>query len=292
MTFLCIFLGYLFISDRLGESYVDGWWDCENLDNFIYKLLISQDMMKMQTKNIKFLTWAFLARFNSISMSNINTKEHYNLGNDLYKKMLDKRMVYTCAYWDSDAKNLDEAQEHKLEMVCQKLMLKPGMRVLDVGCGFGSFAKYAAEKYGVNVTGITISEEQSALARELCKGLPVEILIKDYREIVGSFDRIVSIGMMEHIGLKNQRIYFEKMKSLLKQDGIFLVHTIGSNHSHFSSPWLEKYIFPGCHSPSIKHIGLATEDLFFIEDWHNIGHNYYKTLIEARIIIKYSQKYE
>jgi cyclopropane-fatty-acyl-phospholipid synthase len=267
----------------LGESYVEGWWDCDDLEAFIYKLFLAQDMMRMRTRNPGFILWALLSKFRpygSPARSGNIAKAHYSIGNDLYRAMLDRRMVYTCAYWDAGAKDLDQAQEHKLELVCRKLMLKPGMHILDAGCGFGGLAKYAAEHYDVKVTAFTISDAQAALGRELCKGLPVDLHCTDYRKLSGQYDRIAAIGMMEHIGLRYHRIFMKKIKSLLKPDGIFLMHTIGSNHSHFSSPWLEKYIFPGCFSPSIKHIGQATEELFFMEDWHNIGPNYSRTLLE------------
>ncbi|MDH7528362.1 MAG: cyclopropane fatty acyl phospholipid synthase, partial [Ignavibacteria bacterium] len=193
--------------------------------------------------------------------------------------MLDKRMNYSCAYW-KDATNLDEAQENKLELICKKLYLKPGMRVLDIGCGWGAFAKYAAEKYGVEVVGITVSKEQLKLAKELCDGLPVEIRLQDYREVNEKFDRIVSIGMFEHVGYKNYREYFKIAAKNLKDDGIFLLHTIGSNISTKSTDaWTHKYIFPNGMLPSLAQISKTVENLFVIEDVHNFGADYDKTLM-------------
>lgn len=204
---------------------------------------------------------------------------HYDLGNDLYEKMLDKRLVYTCGYW-KDAKTLDEAQEAKLDLVCRKIGLKAGNRILDIGCGWGSFAKYAAEKYGASVVGITISKEQAVLARENCKGLPVEIRVQDYRELDEHFDHIISLGMFEHVGYKNYRTYFEVARRCLKEDGLFLLHSIGGNISvRHVEPWMNRYIFPGGMLPSIAQIGAGIENLFVMEDWHNFGPDYDKTLM-------------
>jgi cyclopropane-fatty-acyl-phospholipid synthase len=196
--------------------------------------------------------------------------------------MLDKRMVYTCAYWENAA-NLDEAQEKKLELTCQKLNLKPGMKVLDIGCGWGSFMKYAAERYGVSAVGITISKEQVDLARDLCSGLPIEIRLQDYRELLNSniqYDRIVSLGMFEHVGHKNYETYMKTMAHCLKEDGLFLLHTIGSNRFNAAtSRWINTYIFPHGQLPSIAAVGASLEGLFVMEDWHNIGVHYDKTLM-------------
>jgi cyclopropane-fatty-acyl-phospholipid synthase len=193
--------------------------------------------------------------------------------------MLDKRMVYTCGYW-KDAKTLDEAQEAKLDLTCKKLNLKPGMKVLDIGCGWGSFAKYAAEKYKVKVVGITVSKEQAVLAKALCKGLPIEIRLQDYRDLNEKFDRIVSLGMFEHVGYKNYKTYMKVVHRCLKDDGLFLLHTIGGNKSVKSTdPWIDKYIFPNSMLPSIKQMGDAIEDYFVMEDWHNFSADYDKTLM-------------
>lgn len=207
-------------------------------------------------------------------------ERHYDLGNDLFQAMLDPEMAYTCGYW-KDADDLEQAQKAKLELVCQKIGLKAGARVLDVGGGWGCFAKYAAENYGAEVTAITISKEQAELGRRRCKGLPVEILLRDYRQLDSEpFDHIVSLGMFEHVGHKNYRGFMEKMGSLLKDDGLFLLHTIGSNETQWETdPWVDKYIFPNSLIPSIRQIGSALEGLFVMEDWHNFGLDYDKTLM-------------
>ena len=194
--------------------------------------------------------------------------------------MLDKRMTYTCGYW-KNADNLDDAQEAKLDLVCRKIGLKSGQRVLDIGCGWGSFVKYAADKYGAQAVGITISKEQADYAKESCKGLPVEIRLQDYRSINEKFDHIVSIGMLEHVGYKNYRTYMETAHKCLKDDGFFLIHVIGQNRSKIvNDPWLNKYIFPNAMAPSVKQLAIAMEGLFILEDWHTFAAtDYYKTIM-------------
>lgn len=265
----------------LGESYMDGWWDCEALDQLIMRLL-RKDLDQKIRQSPSYALQVLRARlFNRQSYSRafeVGIK-HYDLGNDLYRAMLDKRLVYTCAYWKG-AKNLDEAQEAKLDLVCRKIGAKPGMKILELGCGWGSFAKYAAEKYGVSVLGVTVSKEQVALGTELCKGLPVELRLQDYRDVTGTFDAVISIGVMEHVGYKNYNTYMEVVDRCLKEDGIGFVHTIGSNRTiKAGEPWTNKYIFPNGMLPSIAGLGKALEKDFVMEDWHNFGPYYDPTLM-------------
>lgn len=272
----------------LGESYMDGWWDVQKPDDLFYRLINAS--LHEKVKSWKIVPHILKAKiFNAGKQSKAFEvgEKHYNIGNTLFQKMLDKSMAYSCGYW-KDAGNLEEAQEAKLDLICRKLNLQPDMKVLDVGCGWGSFCKYAAEKYGVAMIGITISKEQAELAKENCKGLKVEIKLQDYRElnaeaILGSgnlFDRVVSIGMFEHVGYKNYRVFMKTMHRLLKDDGLFLLHTIGANKSMITTdPWTHKYIFPNSMLPSIKQIGASIEQLFVMEDWHNFGHDYDKTLM-------------
>ncbi len=206
-------------------------------------------------------------------------KHHYDIGNDLFSLMLDKMLIYSCAYW-KNARTLDEAQEAKLELICQKLGMRPGMRILDIGCGWGGFAFYASRKYGVHVTGIAVSENQVATGREMCSGFPVELLFRDYRELSGTYDRIVSVGMFEHVGFKNYRTFMNTVKRHLEPDGLFLLHTIGRNISGpHNDPWSNKYIFPNFKLPSAQEITKAAEALLVMEDWHNFGGYYNKTLM-------------
>ena len=265
----------------LGESYMDEWWDCERLDEFFCRILRSQIESKVK-QNWILLFEVLLARiFNMQSKKRAFQigEKHYNLDNELFKNMLDERIVYSCAYWENDH-TLDEAQENKLDLICQKLGLQPGMKILDIGCGWGSFAKYAAEKYKVKVTGITVSKEQVEFGKTLCKGFPVEIRLQDYRDINDTFDHIVSLGMIEHVGYKNYRTYMKIAHHCLKDDGLFLLQTIGGSKSMTRiDPWINKYIFPNGLIPSIKQIGSAIEGLFVMEDWHNLSVNYDKTLM-------------
>jgi cyclopropane-fatty-acyl-phospholipid synthase len=209
-------------------------------------------------------------------------ERHYDLGNDLYEAMLDKRMTYTCAYWKS-ADCVDDAQEAKLDLVCRKIGLQPGDKVLDVGCGWGSFARFAAERYGAEVVGITISKEQAELTSERCKGLPVEIRLQDYRDChdaAGKFDRVVSLGMMEHVGYRNYRTYMSMIYDNLRPNGLALIQVIGTMKSaHTTDPWLDRYIFPNSMLPSVKQFGEAIDGLFMMQDWHSFGHYYDLTLM-------------
>jgi len=262
----------------LGESYMEGWWDCENLDDFFCSLMCSDAEDKVK-KNWSLLLRAALLNVNSKSRAFQIGERHYDIGNDLYQNMLDKRMTYSCGYW-KDANNLDEAQEAKLDLICRKLDLQPGDRILDIGCGWGSFVKYAAEKYRVKAVGITVSEKQALLAKEICTGLPVEIRLQDYRELDEKFDHIVSVGMFEHVRYKNHRTYMETACKCLSDDGLFLLHTIGDSHSNIAAePWCDKYIFPNSLIPSLKQISASMEKIFVMEDLHNFGAYYDPTLI-------------
>jgi len=208
-------------------------------------------------------------------------EKHYDTGNNFYQNILDKRLTYTCGYW-GQVNTLDEAQEAKLDLVCRKLGLKNGDKILDIGCGWGSFIKYAVEKYGVYAVGITVSEEEAKIASKLCSGLSAEIRIQDYRNINvrEKFDHIVSLEMFENVGTKNYKVYMKKVHELLEDDGLFLLHTVGRNKtSPTINLWVDKYIFPGGMLPSIKQIGDSTEDFFVMEDWHNFGADYDKTLL-------------
>lgn len=268
----------------LGEGYMDGQWDCEDIPAFFSKVLRAKlDRHLLSPSTFWYALQARVTNMQSPSRAFEVGKEHYDIGNDLFEKMLDKRMTYTCGYWSSPthpARTLDDAQEAKLDLICRKIGLKPGHTVLDVGCGWGSFLQFAVEKYGAKGVGITISKEQAVLAREKYKGLPIEIRVEDYRNTIGIFDHIVSIGMFEHVGIKNYGTYMKKMHDLLKDNGLFLLHTIGGNYARWTNdPWIEKYIFPNGILPSPGQIGSAIEHTFVMEDWHNFGPDYDKTLM-------------
>jgi cyclopropane-fatty-acyl-phospholipid synthase len=265
----------------LGESYMDGWWDVPQLDQFFFKLFRSGaiEQVPYSWNTIFAVAKSKLLNMQSKARAFMVGEQHYDLGNDLYKAMLDSQMVYSCAYW-KNAQNLDQAQEHKFDLICKKLDLKPGMKVLEIGCGWGGLAFHAAQKYGVSVVGVTVSKEQAAFAQELCKGYPVEIRLQDYRDLKEQFDRIVSVGMFEHVGYKNYQTYIDVCNALLKDDGLMLLHTIGGNKSYTTGDdWMHKYIFPNGMLPSIAQIATALEGNFVMEDWHNFGTYYDKTLM-------------
>lgn len=265
----------------LGESYMAGWWDSDHVDQLVTRLFQAKldEKVSLTAANLLLYISSSLTNRSSPARSFEVGKRHYDTGNDVFERTLDKRLVYTCAYW-KDAKNLDEAQEAKLDLVCRKIGLKKGDTVLDVGCGWGSFSKFAAEKYGAIMTGVTVSKEQVALGEKMCKGLPVTLLLKDYRDVRGKFDHVVSIGIIEHIGYKNYRTFMKHMSDCLKDDGLFLLHGIGNNYSDVSTePWIDKYIFPNGMLPSIAQLGKAMEKIFVMEDWHNFGPDYDKTLM-------------
>lgn len=264
----------------LGESYMDGDWEAQSLDQFFERLLKAR--LHRQVYPTRVMLQALKSRIlnrQTISRAWQVGEQHYDLGNDFYQAMLDPRMAYTCGYW-KQASTLAQAQEAKLDLICRKLQLEPGMRVLDIGCGWGSFMAYAAEHYGVECVGVTISKEQTTFAKTRYPGLPLEFRLQDYRDMEGQFDAIASVGMFEHVGNKNYRSYMEVAHRCLKDGGLFLLHTIGKNERRpQSDPWMDKYIFPNGELPSIGQIGDAADNLFVVEDLHNFGADYDRTLM-------------
>lgn len=270
-----------------GESYMEGWWSCRNLDELFFRLERST-----RTDDL-YRSWkiALIRCLNAISNQQSRSRSrrvaevHYNLDNELYQAMLGESMAYTCAYWQT-AKTLDQAQHAKYDLVCKKLDLKSGDKVLELGCGWGTFAKYAAENYGCQITAVNIAKEQIKFAQKNCKKLPVNFYLSDYRDphIYNpdriKFDKVVSIGLCEHIGYKNYRQFLQIVRSNLEDNGLFLLHTIGRNNSvNFVDPWINKYIFPNGMLPSIKQLSGNMENLFVVEDLHNFGADYDKTLM-------------
>lgn len=266
-----------------GEAYVDGDWDCERLDLLFERLLraeldrtapgLARFRLALESLRQRLFNLQTAARAHQVG------ERHYDVGNDVFEAMLDSRMIYSCAYWQQ-ARDLEQAQEHKLAMICRKLELQPGETLLDLGCGWGGLARYAAERHGVQVTGVTISKEQLALAERRCAGLPVTLLLRDYRALEGRFDKIVSVGMFEHVGGKNYPIYFDTARRLLAPDGLFLLHSIGvDRRAPYTDPWIERYIFPNGKLPSPAELAGALEGRFIVEDWHNFGPDYDRTLM-------------
>jgi cyclopropane-fatty-acyl-phospholipid synthase len=261
---------------------VDGWWECDKLDEFFTKILSYdiENKIGLSLPVILGFVQAKLFNLQAIKRAFQVGEKHYDTGNDLFELMLGKTMAYSCGYW-KNAKNLDQAQEAKFDLICKKLDLKKGQYVLDIGCGWGGFAYHAAKNYGAKVLGISVSKEQIKFAKQRCEGLPVEFKLQDYREIDKKFDHIISIGMFEHVGLKNYKNFFKVAKRCLKKDGLFLLHTIGCLESGSAAePWVNKYIFPNGMLPSLKQITSKAEGLFVIEDIHNFGSDYDKTLMQ------------
>ena len=267
----------------LGEAYMDGLWEAERLDEFFYRLLRCDLNEKVHGWNRLHLIGAFLRQWLLNPQSRGRAfqvgERHYDIGNDVFEAMLDPTMSYSCAYW-ANADHLADAQQHKLELICRKLDLRPGERLLDIGCGWGGLAHHAATHHGVEVVGITVSQQQLQFARQRCAGLPVHLELMDYRDLEGQFDKVVSVGMFEHVGLKNYPAYFDTVRRLLADEGIFLLHTIGDYITcRWTEPWIDKYIFPNSKLPSARQLTEALERRFVIEDWHNFGLDYDRTLM-------------
>ncbi len=267
----------------LGESYMDGEWECHALDELCHRLLRANLASRLTGwARIRLMAETLRQRlFNLQSEARAYQvgEQHYDIGNDVFEAMLDPTMSYSCGYW-ANADHLDDAQLAKLDLICRKLELRPGETLLEIGCGWGGLARYAAEHYGVIVTGLTVSKEQQQLAQERCKGLPVNIVLMDYRNIDGQFDKIVSVGMFEHVGPKNYTTYFDTALRALKDDGLFLLHTIGSYKTvPYADPWIDRYIFPNGKLPSAEELSCVLNNRFLIEDWHNFGLDYERTLL-------------
>ena len=264
-----------------GEAYMDGLWDSEHLDETMTRIVRAN----LQFQGLAALThrlndwrhrlWNRQDRRRAVEVA----KRHYDIGNDLYEAMLDPTMTYSCAYWEK-ASTLDEAQRDKLDLICRKLELQPGERLLDIGCGWGGLAEHAARHYGAEVVGITISKEQQRLAARRCAGLPVDIRLMDYRDIGDTFDKVVSVGMFEHVGVKNYEAFFRTVARVMNDQGLMLLHTIGSlTTTRSNDPWVDRYIFPNSYIPSAREISASFEPELLLEDWHNFGTDYDRTLM-------------
>ncbi len=266
-----------------GEAYMDGLWDCTALDELFARLLAARVDEALGWR-VRMRLFGEIIRHNLFNLQSRRRafqvgEHHYDIGNDVFEAMLDTSMSYSCAYW-AEAEDLESAQRAKLDLICRKLELRPGERLLDIGCGWGGLARHAAEHYGVEVLGITVSREQQRLARERCAGLPVRIELMDYREVQGRFDKIVSVGMFEHVGPRNYAVYFDTVLRLLESEGLFLLHTIGMDRTGLhTDPWIDRYIFPNGRLPSARQLVNALEGRMTIEDWHNFGPDYDRTLM-------------
>ncbi len=265
----------------LGESYMEGWWSCRQIDEMICRVLrggLEEKVRENLRYLIRFLP-GIIFNLQSRKRARMIAQHHYDLDNDLFLSFLDPYNQYSCAYF-KDTDDLAQAQKNKLKLICEKTGITSRDHVLDIGCGWGGFARYAAEHYGCRVTAVNISGRQLRFAEEFCRGLPVEFMDCDYRDIQGRYDKIVSVGMFEHVGLKNYRTFMQVVNENLADDGVFLLHTIGNNESRATcDPWITRYIFPNGLLPSLAQITRAAEGVFMVEDVHTLGPHYDKTLM-------------
>jgi cyclopropane-fatty-acyl-phospholipid synthase len=271
---------------ELGDMYVDGVWECEDISGFFHRCLSSGLNARFYHSLPNVLQYWAGRLFNRQTKprSARDIASHYNLG-PVFEVTLDPTMAYTCAYWKEGVSNLADAQLAKYDLCCRKLGLEPGMKLLDTGCGWGGLLKYAAEHHGIGSgLGVTLSKDQVAIGMERCKDLPVTLLLKDYRDVDGQFDRVSSIGMMEHVGPKNYRAYCQKVHGVLKPGGLFLMHTFGNINASptLRTPeveWVTNHIFPGLVNPSYGQIAAASDGLFTVMDVQEFGAYYDPTLM-------------
>lgn len=272
------------------EGYMNNEFDM-NVKSVIYELLKKKKLLENSIKSKSFQyvilnligqVYSYLPN-NTLTSSKKNISHHYDIGNDLYEKMLGETMQYTCAYFNKPNMTLNEAEYAKMNLIIKKLDIQDGMTILDIGCGFGSFGYYIVKQFNVKVVGCSLSEKQVEYANNNYKHPNLKILLEDYRNMKGKFDRVYSVGMFEHVGRNNYNTYFNKCYELLKNDGIMLLHTIATNtrvwhNNHF----IGKYIFPGCELPHQSNLDGKFIEKWHLEDWQNFGLSYEKTLLAWR----------
>jgi cyclopropane-fatty-acyl-phospholipid synthase len=266
----------------LGESYMDGDWDCDALDQF-FDRVISKRLGATLGMTLPLALLIMVSRLQNrqtVSRARQAADVHYDLPVDIFEATFDRRLTGSCGYW-ANATTLDDAQEAKLDLVCRKIGLKERDTVLDIGCGWGSFIGYAAERYRAECFGVTVSPVQVDYTKKRYAGVAAHPVLQDYRKYTGpQADHLVSMGMFEHVGSKNYRTYFECARRYMKDDGLFLLHTIWENERYPTiDAWQDKYIFPNGDLPSVGQITTAVEGLFVVEDVHNFGVFYDKTLM-------------
>lgn len=265
----------------MGETYMKGWWNAKKLDELFFRLLKADTDTKppwQWTHKLSSIP-SLIVNMQTVARSKVVAEKHYNFGTEFFRSFLDPYMQYSCAVFEHHD-NLAKAQERKMGLICKKINLQPNDHLLDVGCGWGGLMKFASQRTGCNATGINISKDQIMFAKEFCKDLPIDFQEMDYRKTTGKYSKAVSVGMFEHVGSKNHRTFMETIHKSLDDNGVFLLQTIGANeHQIASDQWITHYIFPNGHLPSLAEITKAAEGLFVIEDVHNIGPNYDKTLM-------------
>lgn len=277
---------------HLGEAYMDGTLTVEAGSLYDFLDLLSRNFLATPPHPIeKFMDGLdgftrIFQQYNPVGKAQENVAHHYDLSDELYTKFLDSDMQYSCAYFTHDGQSLEDAQLAKKRHIAAKLALKPDMKVLDIGCGWGGMAITLAKDYGVSVTGLTLSIEQQAKATERVKqaGLEdkIKIELRDYRHETGQYDRIVTVGMFEHVGVNHYGEFFNKIKDLLKPDGVALLHSIGrADGAGTTSQWLRKYIFPGGYAPALSEVFPTLEKSgLWATDIEILRLHYAKTLAE------------
>ncbi len=284
----------LFFNPELhaGEAYMDGRLSFEDsgLRDFltlfsINRLALGSYPLQHVLRRISRMLKKF-QQANRVGQAQQNVAHHYDLGNDFYKLFLDDDMHYSCAYFRDDGDSLEAAQRNKMRLLAAKLGLKPGQRVLDIGCGWGGLGLYLAGLEDIEVLGVTLSEEQHALAQQRARDAGLEgrvrFELRDYREVEGRFDRIVSVGMFEHVGVHHYGEFFAKINDLMPDDGLMMLHSIGHmSPPGTASPWLRKYIFPGAYSPALSEVFEVVEQhSLWVTDLEFLRVHYAKTLLE------------
>lgn len=247
---------------QLGQTYMEGLWHAG--DGSLYDLLglLRSNFQPKNNSWFKPIQGA-IQQWNKVSRAYTNISHHYDIHEDVFRRFLDKEMFYSCAYFETDDASLEDAQVSKAKHIANKLLLQPKQKVLDIGCGWGSMMFYLAQNYNIDVSGITLSKEQLSVAQSeahLRQLNNTHFHLEDYREHQGSYDRILSIGMFEHVGTPFYTTYFNKIADMLTEDGVALVHTIGkTGPPRTTNPWIHKYIFPGGVNPSLSQISRALE---------------------------------
>lgn len=268
----------------LGEAYMDRDWDVRSLDD-LFRRVITADLGRSAIAMLNRLLLNLRARFSNLQSRRraaAVAETHYDLDHRMYELFLGPYNQYTCCFF-RDTDDLEQAEIIKLEMICDKLEIGSGDRVLDIGCGWGGFARYAASTRGCAVTGVTISQEQASCAERFTRGLPVDIVLADYRDlperVAGRFDKVLICGMIEHVGYKNYSALMQVVDTMLEDDGLFLLHTIGNaDDTRVVDPWIEKYIFRNSMAPSMGQLVRSFSRRFVVHDWENYGHYYSQTL--------------
>ncbi len=265
-----------------GESYADGQWECDHLDKVIARILL-YSVNRSGLAHIGIQLRSMLFNRQSVLRSKRVARQHYDVDTTIFELMLDPYLQYTCGYF-ANTDNLDQAQIDKMAMIIQKLCLKPGDSLLDIGCGWGGFARFAAENFGIKVSGLSISQSQLAYARTLCKGFDCEFKYGDYRHLheiyPQKFNAISIIGVTEHIGYKNFKNLYKVMRSRLQEGGLALQHSITRMKSTVHvEPFIDRYIFPGGMVPSVEQLAHSMAGEFVLEDVHNFGADYDQTLM-------------